>query len=72
VIIVSGSLPALPAALLAQLKPGGRLAAIVGTAPAMHAQIVTRTTADDVEVLSLFETVARPLRNAQHVSAFRF
>jgi len=72
VIIVSGSLPVVPQAMLAQLKPGGRLAAIVGTAPAMHAQIITRTTGDGVEVLSLFETVARPLRNAQHPSAFRF
>jgi len=72
VIIVSGSLPEVPQAMLAQLKPGGRLAAIVGTAPAMRAQIITRTAGDGVEVLSLFETVARPLRNAQHPSAFRF
>lgn len=72
VIIVSGSLPVIPAALLAQLKPGGRLAAIVGAAPAMEAQIVTRTTGDSYEILPLFETVAKPLRNAQHPSAFRF
>jgi protein-L-isoaspartate(D-aspartate) O-methyltransferase len=72
VIIVSGSLPVIPESLLAQLKPGGRLAAIVGNAPAMHAQIVTRTTTDNYEVLPLFETVAQPLRNALHTSAFRF
>jgi protein-L-isoaspartate(D-aspartate) O-methyltransferase len=72
VIIVSGSLPFIPDALRAQLKPGGRLAAIVGRAPAMHAQIVTRTTADSFEVLPLFETQAKPLRNALHVSNFRF
>jgi protein-L-isoaspartate(D-aspartate) O-methyltransferase len=72
VIIVSGSLPLIPPALLAQLKPGGRMAAIVGAAPAMHAQIITRTTAESCEVLSLFETSAKPLRNALHPSAFRF
>jgi protein-L-isoaspartate(D-aspartate) O-methyltransferase len=72
VIIVSGSLPQIPATLLAQLKPGGRLSAIVGTGPAMHAQIITRTTADSTEVLPLFETSAKALRNAQHASNFRF
>ncbi|SPE33956.1 Protein-L-isoaspartate O-methyltransferase [Burkholderiales bacterium] len=72
VIIVSGSLPLLPPALLDQLKIGGRLAAIVGSAPAMSAQIVTRISQDGFEPLSLFETWAKPLRNAQHPSAFRF
>ena len=42
VIIVSGGLPVLPHTLLDQLKIGGRLAAMVGDAPAMTAQIVTR------------------------------
>lgn len=72
VIIISGSLPFLPPELLDQLKIGGRLAAIVGSAPAMHAQIVTRTAQEGFEPLSLFETWAKPLRNARHPSAFRF
>jgi len=72
VIIVSGSLPLLPAELLEQLKIGGRLAAIVGQAPAMQARIVTRTGKERFETLPLFETCARALRNAQHASAFRF
>ncbi len=72
VIIVSGSLPEVPDAMLRQLKVGGRLAAIVGTGPAMRAQIITRTTPDSHEVLPLFETSTRPLRNAQHASRFRF
>jgi protein-L-isoaspartate(D-aspartate) O-methyltransferase len=71
-IIVSGGLPVVPAAMLQQLKIGGRLAAIVGRAPAMHAQIITRRGADDFATLSLFETVTQPLRNAQGPSAFRF
>jgi protein-L-isoaspartate(D-aspartate) O-methyltransferase len=72
VIIVSGGLPMVPAELLAQLKVGGRLAAIVGQAPAMQAQIITRTTQEHFETLPLFETVTKPLRNAQGPSAFRF
>jgi len=72
VIIVSGSLPSLPATLLDQLKLGGRLAAIVGTGPAMQAQLVTRTSLGRFETLPLFETATRPLRNAQAASSFRF
>ena len=40
-IVVSGALPSLPDALLKQLRLGGRLAAIVGEAPVMEAQLVT-------------------------------
>lgn len=72
VIIMSGSLPFLPQALLDQLKIGGRLAAIVGNAPAMSAQILTRTGKNAFEPLALFETCTKPLRNALHPPAFRF
>jgi protein-L-isoaspartate(D-aspartate) O-methyltransferase len=72
VIIVSGALPVLPEELLAQLKVGGRLAAIVGRAPAMQAQIVTRRARERYETLALFETVTKTLRNATGPSAFRF
>jgi protein-L-isoaspartate(D-aspartate) O-methyltransferase len=72
VIIVSGGLPMLPPELPAQLKIGGRLAAIVGEAPVMSAQIVTRVTETAFETLKLFETVAKPLRNAPLPSRFRF
>ena len=72
VIIVSGSLPAMPPDLLAQLKIGGRLAAIVGDAPVMSAQIITRVTESAYDTLRLFETVAKPLVNAWRPSSFRF
>jgi len=72
VIIVSGGLPVLPPELMAQLKIGGRLAAIVGEAPVMSAQIVTRVTETAFDTLRLFETVARPLANALRPSSFRF
>jgi protein-L-isoaspartate(D-aspartate) O-methyltransferase len=72
VIIVSGSLPALPAEMLAQLKIGGRLAAIVGDPPVMSAQIVTRVAEGGYETLNIFETNVKPLRNAWRPSTFRF
>jgi protein-L-isoaspartate(D-aspartate) O-methyltransferase len=72
VVIVSGSLPVLPDPLLAQLKVGGRLAAIVGEAPVMTAQIVTRATETSYDALPLFETYLKPLRNAWRPDPFRF
>ena len=71
-IIVSGSLPVLPEPLLEQLKIGGRLAAIVGDAPAMTAQIVTRITDSAYDTVQLFETAVKPLRNAWRPSRFKF
>jgi protein-L-isoaspartate(D-aspartate) O-methyltransferase len=72
VMVVSGSLPVLPGSLLAQLRPGGRIAAVVGESPAMTGQIVTRVAADDYETLVLFETDVKPLRNAWRPATFHF
>lgn len=72
VLVVSGSLPVVPQALLDQLTVGGRMAVIVGDAPAMRAQIITRTAADAWEPVVLFETVAMPLINALQPSRFTF
>jgi protein-L-isoaspartate(D-aspartate) O-methyltransferase len=72
VIIVSGSLPVLPEPMLGHLKIGGRIAAIVGDAPAMTAQIVTRISETGYDTLSLFETCLKPLRNAWRPDPFRF
>ena len=72
VIMMSGGLPALPAELLAQLKIGGRLAAIVGSAPVMSAQVVTRLSEDSYDTLKIFETNVKMLRNAWRPSTFTF
>lgn len=72
VIIVTGSLPVLPEQMLGQLKIGGRIAAIVGDAPAMTAQIVTRISEAGYDTLPLFETCLKPLRNAWRPDPFRF
>jgi protein-L-isoaspartate(D-aspartate) O-methyltransferase len=71
-IIVSGALPVVPPSLLKQIKIGGRLLAIVGEAPVMSAQIITRISDIAYNTLNLFETSAKPLRNAVTPSHFRF
>ena len=72
VILLSASTPILPAAITNQLKVGGRLAAIVGEAPAMQLQIVTRTDENAFVTVSVFETVIAPLANATARDPFVF
>jgi protein-L-isoaspartate(D-aspartate) O-methyltransferase len=72
VIVLSGSVPALPEFLVAKLNAGGRLAAIVGELPVMQAQIVTRAAGAGSAARTLFETVATPLRGFAARSTFRF
>jgi protein-L-isoaspartate(D-aspartate) O-methyltransferase len=72
VIVISGSLPALPDAFLQQLKIGGRLLAFIGEAPVMEAQRTTRVSERDFQTEMLFETSVPALRNAEHRSHFRF
>ena len=71
-IVVSGSLPVLPEALLQQLKVGGRLAVIIGQAPAMKAQLITRTGEAGYDTRTLFETNVKPLAQATAPSQFQF
>ncbi|RKP50828.1 protein-L-isoaspartate O-methyltransferase family protein [Trinickia fusca] len=72
VICVSGGLPVLPQALLEQLKIGGRLAAFVGTAPVMKAQIITRIDDKQFRVNDVFETYIEALENAAEPPRFKF
>ncbi|SDG19455.1 MULTISPECIES: protein-L-isoaspartate O-methyltransferase [unclassified Duganella] len=72
VIVVGGSLPVLPEALLQQLKVGGRLAVIIGAAPAMKAQLVTRTGEAGYDTRTLFETNVKALESAVAPSKFTF
>jgi len=71
-IVMSGSMPVLPKALLAQLKVGGRLFAIVGVAPAMEARLITCTAHGQYRTITLFETSVAPLVNAQQPEHFDF
>ncbi|KIG04140.1 protein-L-isoaspartate O-methyltransferase family protein [Caballeronia concitans] len=72
VICVSGGLPIMPQEFLEQLSIGGRIAAFVGAAPVMKAQIITRVDEKQFRVSDIFETLVAPLKNALHPSPFRF
>jgi protein-L-isoaspartate(D-aspartate) O-methyltransferase len=71
-IVLTGSTPLLPERFLAQLKPNGRVFAIVGEAPAMTARLVAWTAPGARVTTDLFETVVAPLKNAATPSRFRF
>ena len=72
VIAVTGSLPVYDARFERCLRVGGRLFAVVGSAPVMDAVLVRRV--DDNEWIreSLFETVIDPLVNATAAQRFVF
>jgi protein-L-isoaspartate(D-aspartate) O-methyltransferase len=71
-IVLTGSTPILPQGFLDQLAPGGRIFAVVGEAPAMQARLVTGTAPGASSSVDLFETVLRPLANAEQPRRFRF
>lgn len=72
VIVISGSLAALPEAFLKELKVGGRIAAIVGEPPAMSCNIVTRVSDSAYDTVKVFETNVKPLTGAPAPSHFEF
>jgi protein-L-isoaspartate(D-aspartate) O-methyltransferase len=71
-IMMSGSVAAVPPALLDGLKIGGRLVAIVGQQPMMRAVRVTRTGEHSFASVDLFDTVAPRLHGFDEPSGFRF
>jgi protein-L-isoaspartate(D-aspartate) O-methyltransferase len=71
VIVLSGSVAAVPPELLEQLKVGGRLVAIVGELPIMRAELTTRG-ADGFATEVLFDTVAPRLVHFPEAPRFRF
>jgi protein-L-isoaspartate(D-aspartate) O-methyltransferase len=72
VIVLTGSTPVLPPSLIDQLKPGGRLFAIVGSEPAMHGRLLTKGESGQANAKDLFETVIPPLVNALQPERFVF
>ncbi len=72
VIMLSGSVAEVPPALLAHLKPGGRLVAIVGNEPVMRATIVTRCGETEFKTSQPWDTVAPRLLNFPEPSHFQF
>ncbi|MEW6163739.1 MAG: protein-L-isoaspartate O-methyltransferase [Pseudomonadota bacterium] len=71
-IVVSGGVAEIPAALLSQLKVGGRLFAFVGAEPVMALRRVTRQAEDVFVAKDLFETAVPPLRDAAALPRFVF
>ena len=72
VIVVTGSLPLLPDEFVAQLKPGGRLLAFIGLAPAMEARLTRLIEPGVVDSEVIFETDVRALKNALQPAQFAF
>jgi len=72
VIVLSGSVASVPKALLAELKVGGRLIAIVGQEPVMRATIVTRVGDNEFRNVEVFDTVAPRLSGFDEPSRFTF
>ena len=72
VIVISGALEVLPEAFLKQVKVGGRIAAIIGVAPVMSVNIITRVSETAYDTVKVFETNVKPLSGAKAVSHFTF
>jgi len=58
--------------LLEQLKPGGRLFAIVGDPPVMEARLVRCLEPGAFQTIDLFETCLASLKNAPQPRRFTF
>jgi protein-L-isoaspartate(D-aspartate) O-methyltransferase len=71
-IVLSGSVAAVPQALLQQLAPGGRLVGIVGDEPMMRAVRVHRLADSRFDSRDLFDTVAPRLHGFEEPSRFHF
>ncbi len=71
VIVLSGSVATVPPALLEQIKPGGRLFAVVGSGPMMRATIITRTKTG-LETTQPWDTVVPRLQNFAELPHFQF
>lgn len=71
-ILLSGSVAEVPAALLSQLKVGGRLAAVVGDEPIMRAVLIVRRGEAAWQRVELFDTVAPRLDHFPEPSRFSF
>ena len=72
VICVNGSMTQVPAHLLAALAVGGRLLAVLGSAPVMRATRITRVTATELKHEPLWDTAVPALRGFPKAASFSF
>ena len=71
-VVLTGSTPLLAERFVEQLRPGGRLFAVVGERPVMTARMVRWTGPGSRVTTDLFETVIEPLANAPAPARFVF
>lgn len=71
-VVVTGSLPILPASFKTQLAINGRLCVTLGKAPVMTVYLITRVGEQQWAEEALFETLIPTLQNAQQPDAFVF
>ena len=72
IIVVTGSVPRPPKALLDLLAPGGRAFAVIGEPPIMTATVIAASAAGALHSVELFETLLAPLANLKQPSRFTF
>jgi len=72
VILLSGSVAEVPHKLLEQLRPGGRLMAVVGDLPMMRATLITCTGSGQFSTIQAWDTVAPRLLNFAEHARFQF
>jgi protein-L-isoaspartate(D-aspartate) O-methyltransferase len=72
VVVVTGSVPAVPEAFRDWVNPGGRLFVVTGDSPVMEARLLTRVGFSDWREESLFETDLPRLVNSTPPPDFEF
>lgn len=72
VVVVTGSVPAIPEQFKGWVNPGGRLFVVTGDSPAMEARLLTRLDATQWTEESLLETDLPRLINAERPPQFEF
>lgn len=71
-VVVTGSVPAVPDGFRGWVNPGGRMFVVTGQSPAMEARLLTRLGVSDWREEGLFETDLPRLVNAEPPPAFEF
>jgi len=71
-ILLTGSVDSLPESFKEKLSLGGRLAVVLGDAPAMIAKLITRVSDNEWSEEALFETELERLVNATPKAKFTF
>lgn len=71
-IVFTGSAPVEPTRVREQLKVGGAMFIVLGTAPVMKATLITRATEKGYREEVLFETCVPELASAPQASGFEF